>query len=79
MSVTDAEEARIAVDAGVDIVDVKNLAEGLLGAPAPGVIGRIRESAPPERPVSAAIGHLPTCPAPQRWPHWEPRAPAPRI
>ena len=35
VSVTDADEARVAVEAGVDIVDVKNPAEGSLGAPAP--------------------------------------------
>jgi (5-formylfuran-3-yl)methyl phosphate synthase len=62
VSVTDADEARIAVEAGVDIVDVKNPAEGSLGAPRPGVIGRVREIVPPERPVSAAIGDLPGLP-----------------
>jgi uncharacterized protein (UPF0264 family) len=62
VSVTDADEARIAVEAGVDIVDVKNPAEGSLGAPGPGVIGRVREVVPPERPVSAAIGDLPNLP-----------------
>ena len=78
VSVVDANEARVAVDAGVDIVDVKNPAEGSLGAPCPGVIGRVREVVPPERPVSAAIGDLPTCPAPPRWLRWAPRAPVPR-
>ena len=62
VSVTDADEARVAVDAGVDIVDVKNPAEGSLGAPAPGVIRRVREVVPPERPVSAALGDLPNLP-----------------
>ena len=62
VSVTDAEEARIAAAAGVDIVDVKNPAEGSLGAPAPGVIERVREAVPPERPVSAAIGDVPNLP-----------------
>ncbi len=62
LSVTDAHEARVAVDAGVDIVDVKNPAEGSLGAPAPGVIERVREVVPPARPVSAAIGDLPNLP-----------------
>jgi (5-formylfuran-3-yl)methyl phosphate synthase len=62
LSVTDAHEARVAVEAGVDIVDVKNPAEGSLGAPAPGVIGHVREVVPPERPVSAAIGDLPNLP-----------------
>src|SRR5215218_6940209 len=58
VSVTNAHEARVAVEAGVDIVDVKNPAEGSLGAPGPGVIERVREVVPPERPVSAAIGDL---------------------
>jgi (5-formylfuran-3-yl)methyl phosphate synthase len=62
VSVTDAHEARVAVEGGVDIVDVKNPAEGSLGAPAPGVIERVREAVPPERPVSAAIGDLPNLP-----------------
>ena len=62
LSVTDAHEARVAVEAGVDIVDVKNPAEGSLGAPGPGVIERVREVVPRERPVSAAIGDLPNLP-----------------
>ena len=62
VSVTDADEARVAAEAGVDIVDVKNPAEGSLGAPGPGVIRRVREVVPPERPVSAAIGDLPNLP-----------------
>jgi (5-formylfuran-3-yl)methyl phosphate synthase len=62
VSVVDAQEARVAVDAGVDIVDVKNPAEGSLGAPGPRVIERVREVVPPERPVSAAIGDLPNLP-----------------
>jgi uncharacterized protein (UPF0264 family) len=62
VSVVDADEARVAVEAGVDIVDVKNPAEGSLGAPGPGVIGRVREVVPPERPVSVAIGDLPNLP-----------------
>ena len=62
VSVTDAHEARVAVDGGVDIVDVKNPAEGSLGAPGPSVIERVRGVVPPERPVSAAIGDLPNLP-----------------
>jgi (5-formylfuran-3-yl)methyl phosphate synthase len=58
VSVTDAHEARVAVEGGVDIVDVKDPAEGPLGEPAPGVIARVRNAVPPERPVSAAIGDL---------------------
>jgi (5-formylfuran-3-yl)methyl phosphate synthase len=62
VSVTDAAEACVAVEAGVDVVDVKNPAEGSLGAPAPGVIERVREVVPAECPVSAAIGDLPGLP-----------------
>ena len=62
ISVTDAHEARVAVEGGVDIVDVKNPAEGSLGAPSPRVIERVRDVVPPERPVSAAIGDLPNLP-----------------
>jgi len=62
VSVADAAEARVAVRAGVDIVDVKNPAEGSLGAPAPGTIAQVRDTVPPERPVSAAIGDLPNLP-----------------
>jgi (5-formylfuran-3-yl)methyl phosphate synthase len=62
VSVTDAAEARLAVEAGVDIVDVKNPAEGSLGAAGPRVIESVREVVPPERPVSAAVGDLPALP-----------------
>jgi (5-formylfuran-3-yl)methyl phosphate synthase len=62
VSVTDANEARVAVQGAVDIVDVKNPAEGSLGAPAPSVIASVRDAVPPERPVSAAIGDLPNLP-----------------
>jgi (5-formylfuran-3-yl)methyl phosphate synthase len=62
VSVADAHEARMAVEGGVDIVDVKNPAEGSLGAPAPAAIARVRNAVPPERPVSAAIGDLPNLP-----------------
>jgi (5-formylfuran-3-yl)methyl phosphate synthase len=62
VSVTDASEARVAVEGDVDIVDVKNPAEGSLGAPGPRVIEQVREVVPPERPVSAAIGDMPNLP-----------------
>jgi len=62
VSVADVREARVAVWGGVDIVDVKNPAEGSLGAPAPDMIARVRHTVPPERPVSAAIGDLPNLP-----------------
>jgi len=62
VSVADVREARVAVRGGVDIVDVKNPAEGSLGAPAPDMIARVRNTVPSERPVSAAIGDLPNLP-----------------
>ena len=62
VSVADAGEARVAVRGGVDIVDVKNPEEGSLGAPAPGTIAQVRDTVPPERPVSAAIGDVPNLP-----------------
>jgi (5-formylfuran-3-yl)methyl phosphate synthase len=62
VSVVDADEARAAAAAGADIVDVKNPAEGSLGAPAPAVIERVRAAVPAELPVSAAIGDMPNLP-----------------
>ena len=62
VSVIDAAEARLAVAGGVDIVDVKNPAEGSLGAAAPGVIADVRDALPAELPLSAAIGDLPCLP-----------------
>ena len=62
VSVADAGEARAAVEGGADIVDVKNPAEGALGAPAPATIAAVRAAVPAELPVSAAIGDLPDLP-----------------
>ena len=62
VSVIDAAEARLAVAGGVDIVDVKNPAEGSLGAPVPDVIAQVRDVLPAEVPLSAAIGDLPSLP-----------------
>jgi (5-formylfuran-3-yl)methyl phosphate synthase len=62
VSVVDADEARIAAAAGADIVDVKNPAEGSLGAPSPAVIAAVRAAVPAELPVSAAIGDMPNLP-----------------
>lgn len=62
MSVTDAGEAWLAVAGGVDVVDVKNPAEGSLGAPAPGVIAAVRDALPAALPLSAALGDLPPLP-----------------
>jgi uncharacterized protein (UPF0264 family) len=62
VSVVDDAEARLAVAGGVDVVDVKNPAEGSLGAPAPGVVAQVRGALPAELPLSAAIGDLPGLP-----------------
>ena len=62
VSVVDAGEARAAAAAGADIVDVKNPAEGSLGAPSPAVIAGVRAAVPAELPVSAAIGDMPNLP-----------------
>jgi uncharacterized protein (UPF0264 family) len=62
VSVVDAAEARLAVAGGVDVVDVKNPAEGSLGAPAPGVIAQVRDALPAGVPLSAALGDLPCLP-----------------
>ena len=62
VSVVDAAEARLAVAGGVDVVDVKNPAEGSLGAPAPGVIAAVRDVLPAGLPLSAALGDLPSLP-----------------
>jgi uncharacterized protein (UPF0264 family) len=62
VSVVDVGEARAAAAAGADIVDVKNPAEGSLGAPSPAVIAAVRAAVPSELPVSAAIGDMPNLP-----------------
>jgi (5-formylfuran-3-yl)methyl phosphate synthase len=62
VSVVDVGEARAAAAAGADIVDVKNPAEGSLGAPSPAVIAGVRAAVPPELPISAAIGDMPDLP-----------------
>jgi len=62
VSVVDADEAFVAAAAGADIVDVKNPAEGSLGAPAPAVIAAVRAAVPAALPVSAAIGDMPNLP-----------------
>ena len=62
VSVVDAGEAGVAAAAGADIVDVKNPAEGSLGAPSPAVIAGVRAAVPAELPVSAAIGDMPDLP-----------------
>ena len=62
VSVVTADEARDAVCGGADILDVKNPAEGSLGAQFPRVIQEIRATAPRPLKVSVAIGDMPNLP-----------------
>ena len=62
VSVMDAAEAVRAVGAGADIVDLKDPAEGSLGAPRPATVRRVRRAVRAGVPVSVAIGDLPHLP-----------------
>jgi len=62
VSPRDEQEALEAVAGGADIIDVKNPAEGSLGANFPWIIKRIRELVPRNIEVSAAIGDMPSLP-----------------
>lgn len=61
ISIKSAEEASIVKDSKFDILDIKNPAEGSLGANFPGVIKEIKEKSP-NRVISAAGGDLPGLP-----------------
>lgn len=62
-SVTNPEEADLAVVAGADLIDLKNPSEGALGALPAGTIGACLATVAGRRPVSATIGDLPMEPA----------------
>ncbi len=62
VSPVDEEEALEAVAGGADIVDVKNPAEGALGAGFPWVIRRIRDIVPQRLEVSCTLGDLTNLP-----------------
>jgi len=62
ISVTSEEEARQALLGGAEILDVKNPAEGSLGAQSPGVIRNIKILSAGCVEVSAAIGDMPNLP-----------------
>ncbi|KXS49563.1 MAG: Uncharacterized protein AWL62_948 [Halanaerobium sp. T82-1] len=61
ISIKSVEEALIVKDSKFDILDIKNPAEGSLGANFPGVIKEIIEKSP-NRVISAAGGDLPGLP-----------------
>ena len=56
ISVTDAAEARAALQGGADIVDVKNPAEGALGAAPVAALRDVGAILPPQHALSAALG-----------------------
>lgn len=62
-SVTNPEEVGLAVEAGVDLIDLKNPSDGALGALPAGTIGTCLATVAGRRPVSATIGDLPMEPA----------------
>ncbi|HEX7088639.1 MAG TPA: (5-formylfuran-3-yl)methyl phosphate synthase [Longimicrobiales bacterium] len=62
VSVISPAEAPEALAGGADIVDVKNPAEGSLGAASPAVLGRIRTRVSPPAELSAALGDAPHLP-----------------
>lgn len=62
VSPKDEDEAVEAASGGADIIDVKNPAEGSLGASFPWIIKRVREIIPLETDISATLGDLPNLP-----------------
>lgn len=61
-SVTNVEEAMVAVECGADIIDLKNPALGALGALPLATIRAIVAAVGRRRPVSATVGDLPMQP-----------------
>jgi len=62
ISVYKPEEVPICIRASVDIVDVKNPAEGSLGASFPWIISEVKRMLPSEIELSVAIGDMPNLP-----------------
>lgn len=58
VSVRSREEARLALDGGADLIDVKEPAHGSLGRAGDDVISAVIEEVAASRPVSAALGEL---------------------
>jgi uncharacterized protein (UPF0264 family) len=68
VSVRDLEEARVALDAGVDLIDVKEPRRGSLGAASAEVWQSVVRFVAGRRPVSLALGELAEGIDPQRLP-----------
>jgi (5-formylfuran-3-yl)methyl phosphate synthase len=62
VSVIDPNEVPAAIAGGADILDVKNPAEGSLGAPNAHILRKVRAVTPGSVQVSAAIGDMPNLP-----------------
>jgi hypothetical protein len=62
VSVVSAEEVEAALLGGADIVDVKNPAEGSLGAPEPALLRAVRSQVASPAAVSVALGDAPHLP-----------------
>lgn len=62
ISVFGVDEVDAALAGGADIVDVKNPAEGSLGAPTPGLLRAVRSRVAPPIRLSAALGDAPNLP-----------------
>jgi uncharacterized protein (UPF0264 family) len=58
VSVRDAAEAQVALDAGVDLIDIKEPRHGALGAATPTTIENIAGSVARRAPLSIALGEL---------------------
>jgi hypothetical protein len=58
VSVRSADEATEAVDAGADLIDVKEPSRGSLGAPSAQVVAEVLAAVDGRRPVSVALGEL---------------------
>src|SRR5579875_3010669 len=61
-SVTGPEEAAIALDGGADVIDLKDPAQGALGAVAPATVQATAAAIAGRRPISAVAGNLPLIP-----------------
>jgi len=58
VSVQDADEAQVALDAGADVIDVKDPHGGSLGAPPASTVREVMARMDGRRPVSVACGEL---------------------
>lgn len=60
VSARNTAEALVALDHGADVIDLKEPAEGALGAVAPGILAAAVAAVAGQRPVSATTGDIPS-------------------